>query len=215
MRRRVILAWSYVGLVALLAGCGSGATRGESADDWATFAAYQQDVTELETQVAVLSTFVPTVALSTPSPPFSEAWTVAVSGVMRTQSYPNYSTQIDAPLTLEARGVFLTIKLNVVNAGLQPVRPFPWWNLRLRDDMGRTFSPQVDATMSYMVEEGIRRPEEYQPGLVYDEAVVFDVPPTASGLVLRTEDGTLNLSLPAFEEFGTPPSTPPSTPPAS
>lgn len=204
----MILGWSYLGLVALLAACGSGARRGESADDWATISAFQQQVTELETQVAVLSTFVPTVARSTPSPPFAEAWTVAVSGVMRTQSYPNYSTEIDAPLALEARGVFLAIKLKVANAGLQPVRRFPWWNLRLRDGMGRTFSPQVDATMSYVIEEGIRRPEEYQPGLVYDEAVVFDVPPTASGLVLRTEDGTLSLSLPALEALGTPPSTP-------
>ena len=205
MRRRLVLGWFGVGFLTLLAACGSESERGLSPEEWATVSAYQQEVVRLETQVAALFTAIPTEAPATPTVPIASAWNVAISGVTRATSYPNYATESDAPLTLEARGVFLAIRLDVVNAGLQPVEQFPWWTLRLHDGAGRTFTPQENATASYVVAEaGIVKPEEYQPGVVYDEAVVFDVPPEARDFTLRSADGTLSLNLPATGAVGTP-----------
>ncbi|MBA3413684.1 MAG: hypothetical protein H0U10_00465, partial [Chloroflexia bacterium] len=189
--------------------------------DWATIGAYQQDVHDLETQVALLATAVPTAAPATPVVPFAEAWSVSIGGITRAASYPSSSAQAGDSLTIEARGVFIAVRLEVTNESLMPVNRFPWWTLRLRDDAGRTFTPQEEATDAYAAGEGaIGRPETYQPGLVYDEAVVFDVPAEATGLALRSADNSLRLRLLANRSrpptaTEPPPSPTARTPPAS
>jgi hypothetical protein len=194
MRQRWLVGWFGVGLVALLTACGSGATGGMNSNDWATIGAYEQGVTELETQVAVLVTTVPTPAPATPGVPFAEAWTVGIERVERGASFPNPLDEGDAPPIIEARGVFLAIRLTATNDTLDPAARFPWWSLRLRDDEARTFTPQEEATAAYVAgDAGLRRPESYQPGLTYDEAVVFDVPVNAERLTLRSADDSLRI----------------------
>ena len=117
------------------------------------------------------------------------------------------ASSADAGPMLEAHGVFLAVNLEVTNAGLEPIDRFPWWQLRLRDDKGRVFTPQTDATASYEASQQPRqRPEDYQPGIAYDEVVVYDVPPGAGAFTLESEDGTLNVPLPPSDPsaLGTP-----------
>jgi hypothetical protein len=197
--RRLVFGLVCVVLGGLTA-CGSSDQSGLRQEDWATIGAYQQQVTSLGTQVAVLFTAIPTAEPATPELPFGQSWTVGVATATEAASYPDYTTQSSSGLTLEARGIFLALRLNVVNATLQPVSQFPWWDLRLRDRQGRTFSPNKAATQSYVIVEthvSESRPDEYQPGLSYDEAVVFDVPKEAADLSLTAGDGSLNVSIPA------------------
>jgi hypothetical protein len=190
-------------VVAVLGGltaCGSNDQTGLRQEDWATIGAYQQQVSSLDTKVAVLFTVIPTAEPATPAPPFGQAWTVEVVAVTEAASYPDYTTDSNSGVTLEARGIFLALRLNVVNASQQPVSQFPWWDLRLLDEQGRTFSPNKPATTSYVIAEthiSESRPDEYQPGLGYDEAVVFDVPQDAADLALTAEDGSLDVPVPA------------------
>jgi hypothetical protein len=200
MRRRWLVGWFGIGLVALLTACGSGATSGMNPDDWATIGAYEQGVTELETQVAVLVTAVPTPAPATPGVPLAEAWTVGIERVERGASLPNPLAEGDVSPIVEARGEFLAIRLSVTNDTLDPVARFPWWSLRLRDDEARTFTPQEEATAAYAAGyAGLHRPESYQPGLTYDEVVVFDVPVNAERLTLRSADDSLRIRFHADE----------------
>ncbi|HEX5498748.1 MAG TPA: hypothetical protein VFX03_05955, partial [Thermomicrobiales bacterium] len=70
-----------------------------------------------------------------------------------------------------------------------------------RDGSGRLFTPQEGATSAYVASDReLDRPEAYQPGLTYREAVVFDVPPTASGWRLQAADSSLDVPLPPFAQ---------------
>ena len=54
-----------------------------------------------------------------------------------------------------------------------------------------------EATAAYVTGQGVRRTAAYKPVLVYDEAVVFDVPKELVGqFTLRSTDGSLSLPLP-------------------
>ena len=212
MRRRLLPGWLGVGLLALLAACGWGGGGGMTTEEWATIGAYQrevatsrQEVAALDTRVAALLTAIPTPAPATPVVPLAEAWSVSITGVDRALSYPNPATPVADPPQLDARGAFLAVRLAVSHAGTEPVPRFPWWSLRLDDGGGHTFTPQEEATAAYVASEGVHRPESYQPLLVYDEAVVFDVPAALAGnFTLRSADGTLSLPLPP-SEVPTPP----------
>jgi hypothetical protein len=205
MRRRLALGWFGFPVLALLVGCGPGGTGGMTARDWATVGAYQDQVTQLQTQTSVLLTAVPH---ATPEPALGKGWRVTIESATRRPSLPGPT----AAAPLHARGVYVVLRLDVVNAGLQPVTRFPWWNLRLRDGAGRLFTPQEGATLAYVASDrDLDRPESYQPGLAYREAVVFDVPPAASGWRLQADDGSLDLPLPTMSNAGTPPPATPET----
>jgi hypothetical protein len=204
MRRRLPLGCLAVGLLALLAACGSGGGGGMTTEEWATIGAYQrevattrQEVAALDTRVAALLTAVPTPEPATPAALFAETWSVAVTGIGHAFSDPNPATSVADPPELEARGAFLAVRLAVSHDGAEPVPRFPWWSLRLNDGAGHTFTPQEEATVAYVTSQGVRRPAAYQPVLVYDEAVVFDVPKELVGqFTLRSADGSLSLPLP-------------------
>ena len=206
MRRAVLFGWLGAGLLAILAGCGGGAGGGMTTEEWATVGAYHEEVSTtrrevgaLNTQVAALFTAVPTNQPATPAVPFAQAWSVAVAGVERELRYPNPATPVADPPVVEAQGAFLAVRLAVSHAAPEPIPRFPWWSLRLDDGAGHTFTPQEEATEAFVAAAGLRRPEAYQPLLVYDEAVVFDAPAGfgADAATLRSADGTLALPLPA------------------
>jgi hypothetical protein len=205
MRRRLALGWFGIPVLALVVGCGAETGRGLSNDDWATITTYQREVNALQTQVGAVITAVPTLATATPAVAMGESWKVTIATATRRPSVADPSAA-----SLQARGVFVVLRLAVVNAGLEPVARFPWWSLRLRDGAGRLFTPQESATLAYVAgDRTLDRPEAYQPGLTYREAVVFDVPPDASGWRLQADDGSLDLPVPAFAPpVGTPAATP-------
>lgn len=132
--------------------------------------------------------------------PLAQAWQVGLAGVERVGSIPSYATTSGAPLTLDARGVFVVMHLQLVNRGVKTAARFPWRSLRLRDRVGRTFSPDEEATVSYGVADPAvrqaRQAAKYQPGEVAPGAVVFDVPVDAVGVLLTSADGTLHRPLP-------------------
>ncbi len=206
MGRRLALGWFGVPVLAILVGCGADAGRGLSSDEWATIGAYQQEVSVLQTQVGAAITAVPTPAPATPAGPLGAGWQVTIAKATRTASL----TDPASPTPVQARGVYLVLRLNVVNSGLTPVTRFPWWTLRVRDGAGRFFTPQQGATVTYAANApDLDRPEAFQPGLTYRAAVVFDVPATAGGLRLQAQDGSLDLPLPAaVQANGTPEGTP-------
>ncbi|MER3436607.1 MAG: hypothetical protein C4346_02725 [Chloroflexota bacterium] len=205
MRKRLGSIWLVAIILATMSGCGSTRESGLRSEDWATIGAYHRDVQSLKTQVATLLTAVPTPVPATPVPPFGEAWRLEILEIRIASSFPNYSSDADQGLMIEARGQFLAIRMHVTNASRAPVPRFPWWNLRLRDSQGRIFTPHRDATTSFVVAETTireQRPEEYQPGLPYEEAVVFDVPLDQDNFTLVSADDTFALTLPALS--GTP-----------
>jgi hypothetical protein len=198
MGRRLALGWFGVPALAILVGCGPGGTGGMTAKDWATVGAYQDQVTQLQTQTSVLLTAVPQ---ATPVAPLGTGWQVTIADARRTASVADPAS----PTPLQARGVYLMLRLDVVNAGLSPVTRFPWWTLRVRDGAGRFFTPQQEATTAYAATApDLDRPESYQPGLRYRAAVVFDVPATAGGLRLQAQDGSLDLPIPSSANGGAP-----------
>lgn len=206
MRRRIGYLWLVAVVLTTMSACGSASNSGLRSEDWATIGAYHQEVQSLKTQVATLLTTVPTLAPATPVPPFGQAWLVSIVDLRVEPSIPDFTSEANQGLTLEARGQFLAIRMVVTNAGFEPVQRFPWWNLRLRDPEGRIFTPDRGATTSFIAETSIRerRPEAYQPGLPYEEAVVFDVPPDQRQFVLVSADQTFALPLPSLDATPSP-----------
>jgi hypothetical protein len=188
-------------LLALLAGCGLGSDQPRpGSGDAATRTALHGEIGALQGRVASAEAALPPEERATPLLPLAQAWRVGIAGVERVGSIPNYATTSGAPLTLVARGVFVVAHLQLVNTGTQAATQFPWWNLRLRDRLGRTFSPDEDATVSYgIADPAVRRARQaatYKPGVVAPGAVVFDVPGDAVGVLLTSADGTLHRPLP-------------------
>jgi hypothetical protein len=209
--RRVHVVWVGMALLVLLGACSpdagrSGedrrlAGRGLSRGEEATIGAYLRDAADLQTRVAVATTALPTAERGSPPAPFAQAWSVGLRSVAEAPSLPNYSTQSGDSLTIEPRGLFLVVRLAVAYTGQRDASSFPWWDLRLRDAAGRTFTPQSAATASFAVADpevrASRDAGKYRPGAVHDEGVVFDVPPSLRRLTLESADDTFSLDLAA------------------
>ena len=202
----VVLGWTSAGLASLLVACGSDSRPGLGPEDRATIGANQEQVAEIQTQVAALITAVPSARPATPVASFEQSWDVVVEGVTLTPSFLAATAEAGGDTVVEAHGTFLAVHLEVTNLGLVPFDRFPWWDLRLYDERGRMYTPQREATANFVASQStIRKPDDYQPGIVYDEAVVFDVPPEARGFVLASTDGTVGGPLPpATDGGGTP-----------
>ncbi len=174
---------------------GRGLSRGEEA----TIGAYLQQADDLQTRIAVATTALPTSERGNLPVPFAQAWNVGVRSVDRLTSLPNYSTKSGDPLTIEPHGEFLVVRLAVAAASSRAGGTFPWWDLRLQDGGGRTFTPQSAATASFaMTDPGVRDARASgarRSGAVHDEGVVFDVPPNLSHLTLRSDDNTFSLDI--------------------
>jgi predicted metalloprotease len=96
---------------------------------------------------------------------------------------------------LQPDGEWLIVYVTVTNDG-DSAAPFDYaeWNLVDSADESYAPSPQAtDALVSTVVENGIN--EDLEPGESYDLAIVFDVPATASGISLATNDGSVVIEL--------------------
>ena len=192
-------------LGAVLAACGTDDSSGLRPDDWATIGAYEQNVVDLNTQVAVLMTTVPTAAPATPQPPFATAWKIEVADQFAAQSFPDPNVDGNEPPDFKARGSYLVIEVAATNITQRPITRFPWWQMRLVDAQGRLFTPDTEATDAFVATRtDVRKPNEYQPSLTYSEVVVFDVPGDLAQPVLGSADETLNLPLQGVPPLPTP-----------
>ncbi len=207
MLRRWFVAFGLVGLVGTLVGCGSSGRDDLRAESWATITTQQQQVVALQTQVAGIEAIV---RPSSPPPEmmdFGRVWTVEVAAIERTSEFPRLTPSESGRTTVVARGIFVVVRMNVVNVSTEPVNSFAWWDLRLEDNTGRTFSPNELATESFVTARSDIRenqPDEFQPRLVYEQGVVFDVPADEVELTLRSDDGTLTVPLLASTPGATP-----------
>jgi len=99
------------------------------------------------------------------------------------ESVPSLATTFE---TYSARGVFLVVYMTVTNTGNDP-GAFPYDDLRVTTDEDRTYNYASEPTFGFQIGTyNISLYEDLQPGLAYETAVVFDVPPDASGLALTT-----------------------------
>jgi hypothetical protein len=87
---------------------------------------------------------------------------------------------IDAP-----RGVFLVVRLTATVAGTEAVGWHPEW-FAVGDDRGRLYPAAFGPTDTLALADGAltRAFAAMQPGLPYEAAIAFDVPPAATGLAL-------------------------------
>lgn len=192
-------------LGSILTACGSSDGGGLQPDDWATIGAYEQHVTDLSTQVAVLMTTVPTAVPATPQLPFTTAWKTTVADLFTAPSFPNPTPDDGDPPEIKARGSYLVVKVTAENITLEPIARYPWWQLRLFDGRGRLFTPDTEATDAYVATLiDMRKPNEYQPSLSYPEIVVFDVPSDLVGPTLVSADATFSMPLQDVPPIPTP-----------
>ncbi len=198
MLKRSVVAYGLVGLVVTLVGCGSSGRDNLRAEGWATITSQQEQVVALQTQVGAIEAIV---RPSSPQPAemdFARVWAVEVASIERAAEFPRLTPSESGRTTVVAHGVFVVVRMNVVNVSTQPMDSFAWWDLRLEDTTGRTFSPNEQATESYVTTKSDIRenqPDEFQPGLTYQQAVVFDAPVDQVQFTLGSDDGTLMVPL--------------------
>lgn len=123
--------------------------------------------------------------------------TFAASWLVENVRVETFDVMPYSPEPARAVGKFVAVRFEATNLGKMP-GAFPAIHLVLRDSEGRTFT-RHDEESQYTVGRGIyeAQPEwgEWQPGLAYPEAVVYDVPKDAHGFTLASEDGTFSLEL--------------------
>lgn len=104
-----------------------------------------------------------------------------------------HSTRTNSVGTRNARGVFIVVDTSVLNISKAPAAIIgaDLSKVLLRDRQGRTFSLDIPGTVAASTD----LLSQLQPGLTYDVALVFDVPPDASGFTLVV--GGQEVPLPA------------------
>ncbi len=207
MLKRCFVAYGLAGLAVSLVGCGAGSRDDLRAEGWATITSQQDQVVALQTQVGAIEAVVLPGSPQPAEVDFARVWAVDVASLEHAAELPRLTPSESGRTTVVAHGVFVVVRMNVVNVSNQPVDTFAWWDLRLEDNAGRIFSPNEHATESYVtIKSDIRenQPDEFQPGLTYQQAVVFDVPPDQVEFFLRSEDGTLIVPLTPLAFMATP-----------
>src|SRR6478735_10401491 len=94
--------------------------------------------------------------------------------------------------SLKPHGKFIIVIFDATNLGNTPTY-FPYSDFELRDDQGRTFSFDQDASIGFTITDPTMKEDstaEFQPDLTYRQAIVFDIAPDALGLVFASSDGT-------------------------
>jgi hypothetical protein len=174
-----------------------------------TVAAYQTEVADLEATVEALQTQVTELRdrirgqRETPTPEPGQdgdlyeigetftvdPWEITVTGW---ELSPTLSTNYE---TNTARGIYALVYFTVTNVGDAPT-DFPYDALALKTGEGRTYDVDDDAlfNLQYTI-YGLSRYDELQPGLPYETAVLFDIPPDSTQLVLTSEGDEFTISL--------------------
>ncbi|MEK6971080.1 MAG: DUF4352 domain-containing protein [archaeon] len=99
--------------------------------------------------------------------------------------------------TVEAKGEFVIVELEVENQGVES--KYVTLNLQLVDNLGRKFDS--DSTAEIYIGNGFYLGEKLQPGLPVSGFKVFDVPMTATGLKLEIK-GNWSSKAAALVELG-------------
>jgi hypothetical protein len=128
-------------------------------------------------------------------------WEFTVTGVERQESL-EVPGGTSAPIN--PKGVFLLVRLRIVNTGTEDQTYDPTW-FRVTDDRGRGWSFDFTATDTLaLAGAGERQYHTVPPGLPTEAVVVFDVPPDATGLTLGVAEDLGATSEPRPSTFSIP-----------
>lgn len=185
-----------MGGLLLLSGCQSGIGLDPDRPR-ATIEAYETRVGGLERQLdeqrATFQALTPPPGTPIP-PPFAARWLVEIGG--EPELRPAVGRQ-DGLTPVAADGVFLVVPIRVTNLTLEATSFNPVGSVEVVDGDGRRF--EVDARASdatYLLDFGFDPSfAPRQPGIPYDDVLVFDVPKEAGGFVLESIGGGLSLPL--------------------
>jgi len=198
-RRRDLLAWAVVGLLALTACQANIAPDRDSPR--ATVRAYEQRVADLEGQVAAREAELTALAQPTtptptaiPPPSYAERWRVEVAGPTELRSEVGVR---DGLTPVAADGVYLVVPIRVTNLSDAPVGFNPFGDLVVVDEQDRTFEPDATASgAAYLIDRGYDASFGVrQSGVPVPDVLVFDVAPDAAGFRLDSADGSLSIPL--------------------
>lgn len=130
---------------------------------------------------------------------FAQRWRVELVRVRRFPSYDDRTFGL-----VVANGEFVAVRIDATNLTDQPIEYIlEGEDLILEDGRGRVFEPNSDAESWYrIVATDIydQQPhpldgERVEPGMTVPEGFVFDVPPDATDLTLRSTDGSISIPL--------------------
>lgn len=87
----------------------------------------------------------------------------------------------------DANGIYLVVYLDVANVTDSPAA-FPYDTFQVEDGRGRSFSYDSTGTIYFISDafDGASPFDQFQPGIIYSTAVVFDVPVDSTGFTLST-----------------------------
>lgn len=97
-------------------------------------------------------------------------------------------------IDVTTNGQFLVVYFNITNNSAGPAK-FPFTGTTVTDGQGRTFTANEQATVAFQVTVYGETPRvlQMQPGIPYDYAILFEVPPDDSGFTFS--DGTVKIPL--------------------
>jgi len=194
MNRRQVLAAGGVGFASLAGALGA---RGQQPEPTASV---------IQTQIAQLQATLTSIAAppdGTPAGPAEFEFTGTAGkdyegtfrvrvGRLRPVTESLYDNVYDKPL--EPRGRFVVLDLTLTNIGTDPVNLWEYFGFRLRDDQGRRFSPDSDASRVLERERDVVT-FVFQPDLPYPALLVWDVALDADNFTLEVEGTDVSLPL--------------------
>jgi hypothetical protein len=165
----------------------------------------QPNVDAIQTQIANLQATLTVIAnapAGTPAGPsmefdFYDADFSNTNFHVEIQSFWQLADQLHArhaDTTLIPRGRFVAIHYIVTNLGNEPSHGFGEYKWMLRDQKGRTFSYDDDATMLMTLNLDLYA-NPFQPGLAYAQIMVYDVAKDATSFTLEVQGTTVALPL--------------------
>lgn len=168
------------------------------AEQQATISAQATQISDLKTRVSDVSGSKKPGATTAASSAGTSAEPLAVGETYSGLNWDITVTGFEFAPTLDtnyqqnvARGIFCIVYITVMNNGNDPA-PFPYADLQLKTSEGRTYSYDDQAlfNLTYVVMGAGGSNDDLQPGLAYTTAVLFDIPPDATGLVLTAQSSS-------------------------
>lgn len=95
---------------------------------------------------------------------------------------------------ISPRGVFVALSLKFTNLSNDPVSGWDDYDVLLRDEKGRALSPDNDASFALTEQRGIFV-YVFQPGLPYEQVLVYDVAPDAKTFAAEIKHTTIHVPL--------------------